>query len=77
MNILKQAWAAWKRIGRIIGDAIGRVVLTLFYCTIFVPFGLAVRLLSDPLRLKPESNASYWLPRETRDRALDDARQQF
>lgn len=77
MNRLRQIWATWKRIGRLIGDAIGRVVLTLFYFTILPPFGLAMRLLSDPLRLKPESHPLHWLTREPRDCTVDQARLEY
>ena len=73
MNILRTAWYTWKRIGQFIGDQIGRVVLTLFYFTLFVPFGLGVRLAGDALAIKPGHRAQ-WLERFTRDRVLDDAR---
>jgi len=76
MGTLRKAWEAWKRVGRAIGDFIGRVVLTVFYFTIFVPFGLGVRLLSDPLQLNRVS-ASFWLSRRTGDLTLEDARRQF
>jgi hypothetical protein len=76
METLRKVWEAWKRIGKIIGDFIGRIVLTVFYFTIFVPFGLGVRLLSDPLRLNRASSA-YWLSRRTTDLTLEDARRQF
>lgn len=77
MNFLHRFWHLWKRIGRLIGDFIGRVVLTVFYFTVLVPFGLGVRLFSDSLRLKETGNPSHWLERETRDRALSDAERQF
>jgi hypothetical protein len=76
METLRKVWEAWKRAGQIIGDFIGRVVLTVFYFTIFVPFGLGVRLLSDPLRLN-QTLSSYWLSRNTTEPTLDDARRQF
>lgn len=76
METLRKAWETWKRVGRVIGDFIGRVVLIVFYFTIFVPFGLGVRLLSDPLRLKRVSS-SHWRSRETTDITLEDARRQF
>ena len=77
MDILRKVWHIWKRFGRLVGDFIGRVVLTVFYFTIFIPFGLGVRLFSDPLRLKGASNPSHWLERETGDRVLGDAKRQF
>ena len=76
METLRKVWEAWKHAGQVIGDFIGRVILTVFYFTIFVPFGLGVRLLSDPLRLK-RAMSSYWLSRGTTDLTLEDARRQF
>lgn len=77
MNLLRKLWQAWKRFGQFLGDILARVVLTLFYFTVFVPFGLGVTLLSDPLRIRSTSSRLMWLPRQTGDRSLDDARRQF
>ena len=73
MTFLRTAWQLWKRIALVIGDFIARVVLTIFYFTVFVPFGLGVRLLSDRLAIKhrPEEN---WLERGAREDVLEDAR---
>jgi len=76
MHTLRQAWHAWQRLGRFIGDLIGRATMTVFYFTVFVPFAAITRWRSDPLRLKPVPKQSYWIERETRDRALTDARRQ-
>ena len=73
MDLLRNIWERWKRFGQIIGDFIGRVVLTVFYFTIFVPFGLGVRLFSDPLAIKA-GHRSGWVERSTKDRTLEDAR---
>ena len=76
MHILRQVWEAWRAFGRFMGDLVGRVVMTVFYFTLALPFGLAVRLLSDPLRLKPEP--PRWNPRAPGQSAtLDDARRMF
>ena len=77
MDILRKAWDTWQRFGRLIGDFIGRVVLTVFYFTVLSPVGLGMPLLSDPLGLRGRGNPSHWLERETRDRALGDAQRQF
>ena len=73
MRRLRQFWHIWRRIGQAIGDWIARVVLTVFYFTLLAPFGLGVRLLSDPLAIKHKHEAQ-WLERTTRDLTLDDAR---
>lgn len=77
MHYLRRAWHLWKRFGRLIGDLIARVVLTVFYFTIFAPFGIAMRWFSDPLRLKPSHYTTFWMSREARDRTLEDAHKGF
>ena len=76
METLRKVWQAWKRIGQFIGDAVARVVLTVFYFTLFMPFALGLRLLGDPLTLRPLSGAK-WLERKTHDLTLDDTRRLF
>lgn len=76
METLRKAWQIWKRIGQFIGDAIGRVVLTLFYFTLFVPFALGVRFFGDPMAMRP-SNRVKWLDRTTPDLTIEDSRRLF
>jgi hypothetical protein len=77
MEFLKKIWAAWKKVGQFIGDMIARVVLTIFYFTIFVPVGIGVRLASDPLRMKEPGEGSFWQPRKTTDLTIHDVERQF
>lgn len=79
MTILKRIWGLWKRVGQFIGDAIARIVLTIFYFTVAVPFGLGVRLMSDPLRIKEFGRPSdtHWLDREPTEDSIKDARRLF
>jgi hypothetical protein len=76
MEALRKAWEAWKRFGQTIGDFIGRLVLTIFYFTLFMPFGLGVRFFGDPLAMRPNSH-SKWLERKTNDLTLEDSRRLF
>jgi len=76
MVILRKIWAGWKRVGQFIGDFIARLVLTAFYFTIFLPFGLGVRLLGDPLGIKAKGKV-HWLDRSTHDLVMEDARRIF
>ena len=65
--MLKRLWEAWKRLARRIGDFQARVLLTLIYVLVILPFGVGVRLFADPLRLK--HRPQQWLdhPHETAD----------
>lgn len=50
--MLKRIWQAWKRLAQKIGNFQARVLLTILYAVLILPFGLAVRWFSDPLRIK-------------------------
>lgn len=76
MTFLRRFWEGWKRVGQAIGDFLARVLLTIFYFTIFVPFGLGTRLGSDPLAMKSGEKMPQWVERKTKDLTLEDARRQ-
>ena len=76
MDILRRIWHTWKKVGQAIGDFLARVVLTVFYFTVFLPFGLGARLFSDTLSLKEFGKMPKWLERKTNDLTLEDARRQ-
>ena len=73
---LRLAWARWKIIAEAFGNFQGRLFAVAFYFTIFVPFALGVRLLSDPLRISRDRAAS-WLNRSPDGVTLEEARRQF
>jgi hypothetical protein len=76
MAFLSRLWRGWKRFGEILGNFLARIVLTVFYFTIFVPFALGVRLFGDPLQIKT-SPQEFWRPRSTGDQKLEDVMRQF
>jgi hypothetical protein len=65
--MLKRAWQAWKRIAHKIGNFQARVLLTIFYGVLVLPFGLAARLFSDPLRIKKRPTSWLDHPNEACD----------
>ena len=73
----QHGWGKWKDLSRKGAEVQARVILTLFYFTAVVPFGLARTYLADPLRLRRSGQPRTWLERRTRDLTLDDARRQF
>ena len=75
MTLLQKIWAGWKRFGQFMGDLLGRIVLTVFYFTIFLPFGLFTTLFGDPLDKKPK--APHWIERTTGDRTMPEAQKEF
>ena len=75
MDLLRRIWNAWRAFGRLMADAVGRVAMFVLYFTLVAPFGLAVRLFSDPLQLK--QNAPRWDPRETEHPTLQSSSRTF
>jgi hypothetical protein len=73
---LRTGWKIWKRIGRFMGDVVGRAFLTLFYFSLFVPFALGVRIWGDPLTMRPRGRPK-WLDRRTEDLTLKDSRRLY
>lgn len=69
------AWNRWQIIGEAFGDFQARLFAVLFYSTIFVPFALGVRLLSDPLHIRKPPTA--WFQRAPVGHTPDEARRQF
>jgi hypothetical protein len=71
---LKRFWAAWKRFAHALGNFQARVLLTLIYAVLILPFGLMVRLFSDSLRTKERPEA--WLDYPTVSNEMEQARRQ-
>jgi len=64
---LKALWKAWTRLAQRIGNFQARVLLTVLYAVLVLPFGIIVRLFADPLRIK--KRPAQWLdhPPEVQD----------
>ena len=73
----RHGWARWMELSQKAANLQARIVLTIFYFTIAVPFGLMRTYFGDPLKVRRSSQPRAWLPRQTRDLTLDDARRQF
>jgi hypothetical protein len=73
-NAIKKGWAAWKKLAHTIGNFQARVILSVFYAVLVLPFGLAARWFTDPLRIKklPEQ----WLDHPNEANDMDWARKQ-
>jgi len=64
---LKRGWQAWTRIARKIGNFQARVLLTLLYAVLVLPFGLMVRWFADPLHIKKKPTHWFDHPDEVND----------
>jgi hypothetical protein len=58
---VKRAWKVWTRVAHEIGNFQARVLLTVIYAILVLPFGIVVRLFADPLRIKKRPDR--WLDR--------------
>jgi hypothetical protein len=76
-RLLGRVWEAWKAFTQVMGDFQGRMLLIWFYFIIVTPFGLLVRLASDPLKLRVGRNSSFWQELPTPQTNIDEARKQF
>ncbi len=74
---LIRLWRGWTEIAGYFGDFQARLLLTLFYFTVLVPFALITRRLTDPLRLRRPPAGSNWIARPAQDGDLSASRQQF
>ena len=70
-------WENYKDIARYIGDFQARVLLTMFYFTMAVPFAVVTRLLADPLRINKIPTISGWTKRLPVDNDLPSVNRQF
>jgi hypothetical protein len=68
----KRVWERWKKIAHAIGNFQARLLLTILYIILVLPFGLAVRLFADPLRIR--KGPREWLGRPTETMDLEWAR---
>lgn len=57
---------AWMGVAGVLGWINSRILLSLVFYILFVPYNLVSRLIRrDPLNRRKPSGESYWIPRET------------
>ena len=75
--MLERLWEGWKRLLHAIGAFQGRLLLSLFYFLVVMPYAVVSRLTSAPLQLRRPRDDSNWVPRQERPADLADARKQY
>ena len=63
-HLLRRIWNGWKKIARKIGDFNARVILTVFYFVLLMPFAVVVRLFTDPLEIKKDAKKGWQIKEE-------------
>ena len=71
---IKKGWEAWKKIAHAIGNFQARILLTVIYAVLLLPFGLMVRIFSDSLHIKKRPDG--WLDHPGVPEGMEQARQQ-
>lgn len=76
-NPIKNIWQRWKNFSKRTGSFQSKTILSLFFFLFVSPFALAVKIFSDPLRIKPKSEKSHWLVKKEIQSDLEHFRRQF
>ena len=74
MDTRRRVLDVWRRFGLWMGTQVARLVFTVLYFTLLLPFALGGRLASDRLRRKAEP---AWLAKVSRDMSLSESRRPF
>ncbi len=57
---LKRLWDGWMRFSHVFGSFMSRLIFSVLYFTVFLPYGIGVRLFSDPLDMKSQPKETGW-----------------
>lgn len=75
LNTLRIIWHYWKKIAHRIGVFQSKLILSLFYFTLFMPFGVVFALFKDGLRIKNKTSSS-WIVKNKQSETLEAMRKQ-
>ena len=64
-------------ITHVLGTFQARVLLPIFYNFVIPPFTIVLKILRDPLTLRPRQGATFWIDRADTDPSLESFRRQF
>lgn len=70
-------WQSWGNISGRMGNFQSRIILSLFFFILVLPFALIAKLLSDPLRIRYQESQSHWLTKLGTETSLERFRRQF
>ncbi len=71
---VKNLWEGWKKIVHVVGNFNARILLTVIYSILVLPFGLMVHFFSDPLHTKKRPDK--WFDHPVLPNTLEEARRQ-
>jgi Saxitoxin biosynthesis operon protein SxtJ len=73
-SLRTKLWEGWKKFGHALGNFQARVLLTLIYYVLVLPFGLMVRVFSDSMHMK--KRPEKWFDHPPLPNTLEEARRQ-
>lgn len=77
MNLLKFLWKKWMAFSLVFGTFMSRVILTVLYFVLLLPYGILIRLFSDPLEVKTLPKGSAWKTHPKIEGLLDNFTKQY
>jgi hypothetical protein len=75
MNVFQLAWERFSILARVFGDMQARVIATVLYFTVILPFGIIMQFGQNPFK-QDATIAAEWLKREPVDHSLEGASRQ-
>jgi hypothetical protein len=76
-NFVRRLWSTWERFGHRLGSFQSLVILSFLFFIIVSPFAIAVKWFSDPLRIKRQTQKSFWHIRGEERPDIEHYRRQF
>jgi len=76
-HFFSKLWAGWKELAKYFADFQSRWLLTVFYFTIILPFGLLATLFMDGLHTKRVPENSAWMKREDHSAGIESANHMY
>lgn len=73
-SLRTRLWERWKKFAHALGNFQARILLTVIYAVLLLPFGLVVRVFSDSLHIKKRTDK--WLDHPEVPTNMNQARQQ-
>ncbi len=74
---IKGLWERWKQFSKRMGSFQSRMILAFLFFLVVSPFALAVKVFSDPLKIKSRTSESFWVSREETTTDMESYRKQF
>lgn len=76
MHLLKKLYSRWKTIAHHLGIFQSKVILTLFYFILLLPFGIIFSLFKDELGVKT-AQKSTWTRKKNQSMSIAELKEQF